>query len=223
MDTRTDGRPRIEIGRLSSVELPMAAEVIVNAFATEAITSFWVDLSSEKARYHYCKLAEARLQHLLANLAPLLTASEPGGELLGVAVVHIWDTPLSRRRLFFSLPALLPHLVGTIPFVKAGALRWIRQFPKALEPPEEVERPFLFLEAVGVRPGHQGKGIGTSLLDAVHRLADAQYLRGTYLATGDEINRVLYERVGYETVAVRSVGSVKIYHMFRPAGGLENS
>jgi GNAT superfamily N-acetyltransferase len=61
--------------------------------------------------------------------------------------------------------------------------------------------PHWYLDMVAVDPAHQGCGIGSALLGAVHERADADgWLTG--LVTFQPRNLPLYARVGYEGVGV---------------------
>jgi ribosomal protein S18 acetylase RimI-like enzyme len=63
-----------------------------------------------------------------------------------------------------------------------------------------VPDPHWYLHMLGVDPDHQGQGIGSALLNAVHALADADRLP-TLLVTFQPRNVPLYRRHGYEIVA----------------------
>jgi len=56
-----------------------------------------------------------------------------------------------------------------------------------------------YLYAVGVLPGHQGKGIGSSILKKMLALCDEEG-KDAYLETHNEANVRLYERFGCETI-----------------------
>lgn len=57
-------------------------------------------------------------------------------------------------------------------------------------------KPFWYLEASGVRHGHQGKGIGSALVAAVTKLADQAHTP-CYLETMNTRNIPLYEKHGF--------------------------
>ena len=58
--------------------------------------------------------------------------------------------------------------------------------------------PHFYLSFVGTRPGRQGKGIGSVLLNAVLDRCDDERVPA-YLEASAERNRRLYERLGFET------------------------
>jgi GNAT superfamily N-acetyltransferase len=55
----------------------------------------------------------------------------------------------------------------------------------------------IHLWMLGVHPGHQGRGIGTTLLEVYHRAADAAGY-AIYLEAAEPRSRDLYRRHGYE-------------------------
>lgn len=70
-------------------------------------------------------------------------------------------------------------------------------FDAALEAQHPVGQPHHHLALAGVRPGRQGRGIGSALLEAHHRVLDAEGLPA-YLEASSRRNRKLYLRHGYE-------------------------
>lgn len=62
-----------------------------------------------------------------------------------------------------------------------------------------LSEPHHYLWFIAVDPAHQGTGIGRALLASMHARSDASRLPA-YLETATEINRRLYESVGYEAI-----------------------
>lgn len=80
-----------------------------------------------------------------------------------------------------------------------------------------IDAPHIHLNMIGVRKGAQGKGLGKSVLDAVHALSvsDASST-GVSLSTEVEANVALYRSSGYEVVGSADVGSAfTTWAMFR--------
>lgn len=196
-----------------------AARLIVEAFRQEAITAYWLNLSGETARQHYAKLVEAKLRFHLLTGQPLLAVVDHG-KLVGVAVVKVERSAPEMKRphigqtLRVVLP-IIPSLLALAPRVRVQALRTLCPAIEAMKPPGEIPRPHQLLEAIAVHPEHQGQGIGSALLKAVHELAKQSGLP-TYLTTGDAKNRAIYEHVGYRTVAVKQAPGLAVCHMVRP-------
>jgi len=70
------------------------------------------------------------------------------------------------------------------------------EFDAALESRHPAGAAHHHLALLGVRPGQQGRGIGTALLRAHHRVLD-QAGAAAYLEASSPRNRRLYERHGY--------------------------
>lgn len=69
-------------------------------------------------------------------------------------------------------------------------------FDVALEARHPVGEVHHHLALLGVRPGRQGRGIGTALLQAHHQVLDSEGLPA-YLEASSQPNRKLYLRHGY--------------------------
>lgn len=59
--------------------------------------------------------------------------------------------------------------------------------------------PHFYLPIIGIRPEHQGKGLGTALLAPVLEQCDREQIPA-YLEATSERNQALYRRVGFRTV-----------------------
>lgn len=86
------------------------------------------------------------------------------------------------------------------------------QFDTALESRHPAGAACHHLALLGVRPGQQGRGIGTALLRAHHRLLDQAGVPA-YLEASSPRNRRLYQRHGY---VLRPNGPIRL-----PDGGPE--
>jgi GNAT superfamily N-acetyltransferase len=190
------------------------ARLIAEAFQHEAITTFWLNLSGETARRHYSKLAEAKLRLYLITGQPLL-AAVAGDKAVGLAVVKVKrPAPPIGQALKIVLP-IVPRLLALAPRVRWQALSVLRLVIAAIKPLDDIPKHHQMLEAIAVHPDYQGQRIGSLLLKAVHELAKHHELP-TYLMTGDAKNCVIYEHVGYRTVAVRQAPGLSVYHMVKP-------
>lgn len=170
-------------------------------------------MSGEIARQHYARLIEAKLRFYLLTGQPLLAVVDHG-QLVGVAVVKI-KRPAAHigQALKIVLP-IVPSLLALVPRVRRQALSALYLAGPAMKPPSDLPKPYQLLEAIAVHPEHQGQGIGSVLLKAVHELARQNQLP-SYLITGDAKNRAIYEHVGYRTVALKQVPGLAVCHMVR--------
>jgi ribosomal protein S18 acetylase RimI-like enzyme len=149
---------------------------------------------------------EERGRRLLRTLYPrdghtaswdVCRVAEAGGELVGVIAAFPSDDgeELARRFVRLTLrhsppwriPALFRHLRATAAV--------------APEPPAGM----LYVDALATAPGHRRRGIATTLLAEVERLALGAGLKGVALDTGIENRpaRALYERYGFTQRGLR--------------------
>ena len=96
---------------------------------------------------------------------------------------------------------------------------WTSQFAAfdaALEARHPVGRAHHHLALLGVRPGRQGRGIGTALLQAHHQQLDQDGLPA-YLEASSHRNRRLYLRHGYvlRRPAIRLPDGPSLFPMWR--------
>jgi GNAT superfamily N-acetyltransferase len=124
-------------------------------------------------------------------------AASFGDELLGVAAwLPPGGLPLSPLRQLRALPdmvrvlAAAPRSLGRLLRFTAGVTKF------------HPAQPYWYLEAVGVEPAAQGRGIGTRLLEPVLARAD-EAGQLCYLETMTERNFAWYRTLGFE---VRSAG-----------------
>ncbi|MFH8488575.1 GNAT family N-acetyltransferase [Streptomyces longisporoflavus] len=59
-----------------------------------------------------------------------------------------------------------------------------------------TDRPHQYLHMIGVRPGRQGEGLGTALIEAVLERCDREGLHA-YLEASNSRSRALYTRLGF--------------------------
>ncbi len=87
---------------------------------------------------------------------------------------------------------------------------------------EDMERfhtkePHWYLPVIGVDPAHQGKGIGSALLQHTLALVDADGV-AAYLESSSPKNVPLYQRFGFEVIGeIQHADSPTFYPMLRPA------
>ncbi len=75
------------------------------------------------------------------------------------------------------------------------------------------------LPLLGIAPRLQGRGLGAQMLQAIHRLCDADdSICGIGLATGHRVQLPFYLRMGYEVVGEVPVGEAHETVLFRPRG-----
>ena len=85
-----------------------------------------------------------------------------------------------------------------------------------------ISAPHHHLNMIGVRRSHQGRGLSRALLEAAHRLAEADAgSTGVSLSTELPRNLSLYEHFGYRVYGhARVTDTLETWTLFRPAGYL---
>ncbi|MCH8979225.1 MAG: GNAT family N-acetyltransferase [Armatimonadetes bacterium] len=77
--------------------------------------------------------------------------------------------------------------------------------------------PHHYLVSLAIKPGHQGMGLGGTLLEAVCDLAeDDPGSEATILDTCTNINVKFYEKHGFEAIGEGDVGGVRMVYLKRP-------
>lgn len=117
-----------------------------------------------------------------------------------------WQVPMYRY---------LPHFPKLL---KAAGLRGLTKIPilSAMEK-HHPRDPHQYLAVIGTDPDHQGKGIGTALLEPMLAHCDETGLPA-YLESSKESNVPYYARFGFEvTQAYPIPNGPSIYFMWRPA------
>jgi len=105
------------------------------------------------------------------------------------------------------------HLLSTVSGEKHDALGEVLEEMGAAHP----EEPHWYLAIVGVDAAHQGKGLGSKLLDVALRRCDEDGVIA-YLESSNPANISLYERHGFEVVhEIRRGGAPPVFPMLRPA------
>jgi ribosomal protein S18 acetylase RimI-like enzyme len=107
--------------------------------------------------------------------------------------------------------------MAAMPF-KAGINGTIRFF-KSISATEELHKavvgPHWYLLAIGTRPGLQGTGLGSALVELGTAQADASRLP-CYLETGTESNVAFYQKRGFEVTSQTKAYGFTLYGMVRP-------
>jgi ribosomal protein S18 acetylase RimI-like enzyme len=167
-------------------ELPTAGAVISEALMTDP---GWNAVVPEEAK----RRAALRT---LTGIALRYHASEVrvavvDGEVAGVAV---WVPPGRYPFPFAVRLRVTPRMLGLALRI-GGRIRDVAGFGSSVDAVFPAE-PVRYLQAMGVSPGHQGRGIGTALLGDGLAKADAAH-EVVYLETALERNVRLYGRQGF--------------------------
>lgn len=200
----------IKIEPLAKSKVAEAAKVLLEAFKDEAFTAAWLDLSKSWQRKLYGTAVELKLKNHLEAGQPVFAAVE-NDRVRGLFVLKLPHVKTPHLTVIRLLLPRLPRLLALAPyFIRAVDLA------PAAKAPENLPDSHCVLEGLAVEPGHQGKKIGRMLLEHADKYcSDELNCSGIYLMTGDEKNRQIYERFGYELLETRNSGSLTAYHMFK--------
>ncbi len=200
----------IEVVALQDSMLNEAVDVFMSAFEREALTSAFLDLSQGKVRTMYARLIRTKFAVYRAVGHPVFAAVQ-GGRVAGVVLLTSPHVSIPARTRFLATLGSLPYFMGLVPH----AIRGLRAVG-VLKHPHALPGSHYTLEFIAVDPALQGNGVGRMLLEKTEEycLTDRS-TTGVHLYTGDDRNRAIYERFGYELVEERRAGGVTGYHMFR--------
>jgi ribosomal protein S18 acetylase RimI-like enzyme len=106
------------------------------------------------------------------------------------------------------------------------ALRWLRVFGRRLSRATSVQKamnehhpdePHYYIRTIGVRPGMQGRGLGSALMRPTLDLCDSEQLPA-YLEASSERSAALYVRLGFAHLGVLELpgGAPPVWPMRRP-------
>jgi len=87
--------------------------------------------------------------------------------------------------------------------------RWLKETDK-----HHPTEPHFYLEYIGVAPEHQGKGVGSALLQYLVEMADFKQI-GCYLENANPRNTDLYLRFGFKIKAEMEIIGLPTWFMWR--------
>jgi GNAT superfamily N-acetyltransferase len=204
-DGATGAGSELRVEPLTLEFVDQAAAVISEAFRAEPITGRMFRLDDPETRQRHRRAAMYQMRKAVEAGEPPLVAVEHG-RVVGVAMVSTlgWRTMLRTARSWLPL----------LPRLQRGAWR----LGPAARPSRRVPRPYMLLDALGVAPDAEGRGIGGALLESVSSRCNAdEDCRGVYLQTASARARHVYERAGFELVEERRGAGLTIAHLFKPA------
>lgn len=186
-------------------DVEKAADTLAAAFEDYAFTRHTISADGHMARlreFQRIFLAEVGLPHGRVWVSD------------GLGAVAVWSTP-GTEGAEKTMEALLPRLVEL-----SGDRASAYAEADAAMAPHRPDGPVWFLGTVGVRPGSRGRGLGSEVIGAGLREADAAGVPA-FLETSAARNVRLYASLGFRVVAEYDLpgGGPRTWSMLRPAGG----
>ena len=209
---------KLKIQLLQENMLEEGVEVLLSAFQKEAFTAAWLDLSRNRQRKIYSRVVRLKFDLYLEAGNPIFSVLEKD-KVVGLLVLQAPDIKISKKRLAQLILPRVPTLLALAPY-------FLRAVPLsgATKPPGNLPEGHYVLEAMAVHPSLQGRGIGRMLLEHARDYCFSDNSSpGIYLFTGDERNRIIYEKFGYKLLEARENKLFTAYHLFLTNNSSQNS
>jgi ribosomal protein S18 acetylase RimI-like enzyme len=187
-------------------DLRTVADTLARAFLNDPIF-VWVFPEEEGRLEKMVHFFTAGMEPIIVSQGGRLEMTDGGdGAALWAAPGHWAD----------AVPPL-PDREPPAPVVDAVGLRKLGVLFETLHAHHPTDAHW-YLEGIGVRPDRQGEGVGSSLIAAGLRRADAASVPA-YLETQNPTNIPLYERHGFEVVGEMDIplDGPHMWRMWRPS------
>ncbi len=187
---KMDSQPT-SIVKAQANQVDLLADILSDAFANDPVMN-WV-MPNPSVYYGFYTVLCSKL--ILPNQHAYLDSEGRGAALWLPPGVH-FDYPTTPGQLLLMLKLIVTRGPKVIPRLQA-----IQETTGRLHPQE----PHYYLQSVGARQAHTGKGIGSALIKEVTRLCDQEHMPA-YLESSNILNLPLYERHGFETFHQEHIG-----------------
>ena len=177
----TDQAPIIEQSDID--DSGKIAEILGDAFQNDPCMNFVVPLPALYASF-YRLLAE----ELYFPRGLVFTDRERGAAAMWLPPGADRDLRMSLRQIRLILRLVFKRGLGVLPKLQQAQTVMDENHPEA---------PHYYLQAIGVRRGYQGKGLGSALLKHMTMRVDAENMP-CYLESSSPANVPLYQRHGFE-------------------------
>jgi len=172
--------------QVTSTELPAAALTLARAFHDDPIFSllFGGSVPEPRARRFFEIMGKVQLRHQLVHRTPAMEA------------VSIWAPPGEWKLPNAQIAKNSIGLMRVFGHRLFSNLEILGRLEKA-----HPHEPHYYLEFIGTDPRHQGKGMGTQLMQPMIERCDTEGV-GAYLESSKESNVGYYARFGFEVTQV---------------------
>lgn len=188
-------------------DIPAIGDVLGQAFERDPVTA-WYWRKPGRRRQHLSSWFS-----LIADLHYLphgkVFVAEEDGQIIGCSM---WGAPgawrFSARDELRVTRHVVPRLGTRLPLATVAMRRMERRHP---------ESPHWYLSTLGVRPDHQGKGLGSKLMFDILARCDRDGMPA-YLESSSGGSKALYERHGFRTDEVMPLprNGPPLWLMWRP-------
>ena len=175
--------------RATAEDVPRLKTALAEAFFDDPILS-WLMPNDGKRLARLRRYFGIELRHLALARGRVWTTSDLAGAALTLPPGR-WRSPL--RVTLLEGSAFGVHVARAARM--GAAIEW-----------RHVHGPHYYVRDVGVRPGMQGRGLGSAMLKPTLERCDREGMPA-YLEASSERNAVLYERLGFRIKSVLRVGS----------------
>lgn len=185
-----------------------AVECFVTAFVDDPVFEYFFPRDEPRRIEKLTALFEFGCRHRFITGQPLL-ALDLDGQIVGVACVR---TP-SAVEQSDEVDDMWKNVLAV--FGEEASKR----FDEYVRAKDAVvpKTPHHYLVSLAIRPGHQGMGLGGTLLESVCMMAEDDPLsEATVLDTCTDINVRFYNKHGFESIGEQDVGGVRMVYLMRP-------
>jgi ribosomal protein S18 acetylase RimI-like enzyme len=179
-------RGTVDIRKATDADTPQLAESLARAFYDDPVIAWMVPDERRRTRTGPLGFATWLKRIYLPKGEVYTDAGRTGGALW--APPGKWRIPVGLQ-LRLTPRFLRLFGLGRTPLIVRGLT--------ALEKNHPDDRPHYYLGILGTDPAHQGKGIGSALMQPVLERCDTEGV-GAYLESSKESNVPFYRRHGFE-------------------------
>lgn len=185
-----------------------AAQVLGRAFADEPVSvEVFKDFSTERRIRALTNDFSDEILLCIRRGYPLQVNGN--GKVVAAAVIFPpGASPFSR---FDQWRLLLSSYVKNGFYDIRGWMKWLNEVDQ-MRPKE----PHYYLEYLGIEPEHQGKGLGSTIVQHLIDKADESNV-GCYLENASPRNIPFYQRFGFQVISEKEVIGIPAWFMWRPA------
>jgi ribosomal protein S18 acetylase RimI-like enzyme len=183
-----------------------SARVLARAFVDDPVTT------AVYPKFSSTRRIEALIVDFIAELKLCMRRGYPvealdGDKVLGAAVIYApGNYPIPAIDQWYLL---LSSILGNGLYNIRDWLLWLNEVDKY-----HPTVPHYYLEYIGVDPEHQGKGVGSSILQHLIDHADEDHV-GCYLENANPGNIIFYQRFGFQIMEEKQIIGLPTWLMWR--------